>query len=338
MSDSATKNEIFTDKSAILTLMDGHTLECPFKREQPAEVKSDALQLDTTGQYLSFSGRPRVAPDYDVDGAELRYGHRVFTENAWFLLENCEKIFSDSRMFLAPVKVQNGLAYTGTSGLRHPTLGVYLEWWKNYEEAAVDANDNLVWYISGSPLSGSNCCCSVDRGGRHVKIAQRTRFIDIWHSFMEVNNRYVEAKQRCEAYTLDEVLIKLRGEDYRNRLIDIRWACIMEVRQWDMNIFRRSYEKVSNRIRRMVKKVQWMLYAIHRQEIDEFYDELVIREHELFRLHQSGDPTYTAKCQQLSDFVIDFISMTFGYNGITLADIIRYAKDNQFFANRKLKA
>ncbi len=227
MSDSATKHEIFTDDRAILTLMDGRTLECHLKQEQPAAVKTDALQLDTTGQYLSFSGRPRVALDYDVDGAELRYGHRVFTENAWFFFENSEKIFSDSRMFLAPVKVQNGLAYTGTSGLRHPTLGVYLEWWKNYEEAAVDANDNLVWYISGSPLSGSNCCCSVDRSGRHAKIAQRTRFIDIWHSFMEVNNRYTVAKQRCEAYSLDEVLIKLRGEDYRTRMIDIRWDLIM---------------------------------------------------------------------------------------------------------------
>ena len=41
----------------------------------------------------------------------------------------------DSLMFLAPVAAENVLAYTGTSGFRNPTLGVYLEWWVHCEGA-----------------------------------------------------------------------------------------------------------------------------------------------------------------------------------------------------------
>lgn len=39
-------------------------------------------------------------------------------------------------MFLAPVNIDNGLAYIGTSPSRHPTLGVYLKWWHHYRDAA----------------------------------------------------------------------------------------------------------------------------------------------------------------------------------------------------------
>ncbi len=217
------------DKAVVITLIDGRELVCNLKPEQPDRVVTDHLQLDTTGQYLSLSSKKPILPSTDADAVERMYAHQVFTENAWLFLENCESIFCNSRMFLAPVKVQNGLAYTGTSGLRHPTLGIYLEWWKNHEKAAIDANGNLVWYISGSPLSGSNCCCSVAPDGKITNIAHRTKFLDIWRSFMEVNNRYTEAKQRCEAYTLEEVIIELRGEEYRNRLVDIRKECIKAV-------------------------------------------------------------------------------------------------------------
>ena len=61
---------------------------------------------------------------------------------------------SDSRMFLCPVPIQNGMAYTGTSGFQRPTLGVYLEWWLNCESAMVceeHGTEKLVYQIAGSP-------------------------------------------------------------------------------------------------------------------------------------------------------------------------------------------
>ncbi|MCH5217878.1 MAG: hypothetical protein J1F07_04930 [Muribaculaceae bacterium] len=194
-----------------ITLIDGRTLSCTLKAEQPKTIQPTGLQLDTTGRYLSVGRKPKTLSKSDEAEATRQYNHHLFTENAWFLLDNAERIFSDSRMFLAPVNIVNGLAYMGTSPFRHPTLGVYLEWWLNYREAAVDAKGNLVWYISGSPLSGSNCCSTVNPDGLQLPISQRTRFSDIWRSFCEVNNRYNEAKQRCEAYTLEEVLQILRG-------------------------------------------------------------------------------------------------------------------------------
>lgn len=210
-----------------IELMDGREINGILKSEQPEEVKSDNLKLDTTGEYLSFgNSKPKIVTENQMLKAERQYNHHLFTENAWFLLANAEKIFSDSRMFLAPVKVQNGLAYTGTGGFWMPTVGVYLEWWLNHKEAAVDKNGNLVWYISGSPLSGRNCCSSVNPEGKQVNIAQRTTFSAIWRSFMEVNNRYNEAKQRCEAYTLEEVLVMLYGEDFKYRLIELKHEMI----------------------------------------------------------------------------------------------------------------
>lgn len=197
-----------------ITLMDGRTLSCVLKSEQPKEIKADAFQLDTTGQYLTMGEKRKPVEESEEKKEARRYNYRLFTENAWFLFNNAERIFNNSRMFFAPVNIENHLAYIGTNGFKDPTLGVYLEWWLNCGDASIDANGNLVWYISGSPLSGCNACSSVTLEGKQVPIEQHTRFSDIWRSFRDVNNRYNEAKQRCEAYTLEEVLRKLQEEAY----------------------------------------------------------------------------------------------------------------------------
>ena len=211
------------ESTATITLLDGRTLPLYLKSEQPSQIVADTLTLDTTGQYLTV-GRKKLQTPEDSNDAELerQYGHHLFTENVWFLLDHAEEIFNDSRMFLAPVRVQNGMAYTGTSGFRRPTIGVYFEWWLNFRDKAIDAKGNPIWYISGSPLSGRNCCMAVTPEGKQVKMDQRTSFGGIARSFMDVNKRYDEAKQIAQAYTLEEVLIKLRGEDYRTRLITLK--------------------------------------------------------------------------------------------------------------------
>ena len=59
-------------------------------------------------------------------------GKNFFTDHALFFFDHREQILSDSRMFLAPVPIASGLAYVGSCGFQHPTLGVYIEWWMRY--------------------------------------------------------------------------------------------------------------------------------------------------------------------------------------------------------------
>lgn len=197
-----------------ITLMDGRILSCILKSEQPEEIKMDAFQLDPTGQYLTIADKRKPLKESKEQKEKRLYNYSLFAENAWFFFNNAERILNDSRMFFAPVYIENHLAYFGTNGFKNPTLGVYLEWWLNCGKASIDANGNLVWYISGSPLSGCNACSSVTLAGKQVPIEQHTSFRDIWQSFCEVNNRYNEVKEKCEAYTLEEVLEKLNYEAY----------------------------------------------------------------------------------------------------------------------------
>lgn len=338
-----------------ITLMDGRQLDCFLKSEQPQTIEQDTFELDTTGQYLRFNRMPKNVSEEDLVRAERQYGHHIFTENAWFFLQNAEKILSDSRMFLAPVKVQNGLAYTGTSGFGHPTLGIYLEWWINYSQAAIDANGNLVWYISGSPLSGCNCCSSVNPDGKQVKIAQSTRFLDIWSSFTKVNNRYNEAKQRCEAYSLEEVIFKLKGDDYRFRIMELKHECIY-------NVMKSNYSKLFDRLADLQKRFTRHSHVNKRlqleskkEDIKTFLGEYKEKEARMKIPHEEylkvrkelrqqlrdgtfkGDykailneasREYRLLRHELSDMAQIFLRKTFSNNpnGISLNDVLRFAK------------
>ena len=129
-----------------------------------------------------------------------------------YLYEHRERIMADSRMFLTPLPFKNGLAYTGTSGLDKATLGVYLEWWNDCPQAVIrkeEQVDALTYHIAGSPLSGANHCSAVDREGRSVTM-HFSPFSPIWSSFRRINQRYTEAKQRYQSYTLEETIAKLR--------------------------------------------------------------------------------------------------------------------------------
>lgn len=348
-----------------IQLMDGREITGILKSEHPKEIKTDNLELDKTGQYLTFGRRkPKIPTETQLKTAERQYNHHLFTENAWFLLANAEQIFSDSRMFLAPVKIQNGLAYTGTSGFWRPTIGVYLEYWLNHKEASVDKNGNLVWYISGSPLSGRNCCGSVNPEGEQIKITQQTSFSAIWRSFIDVNNRYTEAKQLCEAYTLEEVLIMLHGDDYKYRLIELKHEMIEEVMDWEKGKIQRSYDNLYDKMVRLIKDNRKIQLRQHRECIMEFYKGYEVRQRVIYALEQvyvkrhkelkkqlqdgtlEGDyhfllaevsREYKTKKREQSDLLNKFIHTTFGKNpnNITPSDVIRYASgkplNNIFF-------
>lgn len=168
-----------------ITLLDGRVLPCYPRREA--------------------DGQPADSPKKDTsDRAE-----KFFTEHACFFFDHSERILSDSRMFLAPVPIQSGLAYVGGTGFRNPTLGVYIEWWMNHAPAIVGKSGKecwLVYHIAGSPLSGRNSCGMVNQKGELKGKCIPGQFKDLWVPFIQTNTRYDEAKERYEAYTLEKVV------------------------------------------------------------------------------------------------------------------------------------
>lgn len=202
-----------------ITLMNGAVLECFPKESQPCDIESDKMQLDATGKYLSIDNKKpykreakaQIDPTEELEQQQKK----LFTDNAFYLLAHSERIMRDSRMFLAPVAVHSGLAYTGTSGFRNPTIGIYLEWWNECAKTLRtddEGNRSLIFHLAGSPLSGSNCCAEVYEDGRIESVSVRS-FIDFWPPFMAINQRYTEAKDMHQAYTLQQVLDILHAED-----------------------------------------------------------------------------------------------------------------------------
>lgn len=171
-----------------ILLKNGNVLDCYEKRDRPVTIKPDAVGLDMTGEFLRTKDSPKKKP-------------RSIQKETW------------KEMFLTPIPFENNLAYTGTSGLRNATLGVYLEWWDNCKRAVLKDKGEitaLTYFIAGSPLSGSNHCSAVNRKGMSKSIVFTSPFTEIWSLFMRINQRYTEAKQIYQAYTLEETIAKLR--------------------------------------------------------------------------------------------------------------------------------
>ena len=196
-----------------ITLMNGAILECFPKESHQGDFVPDKMKLDATGTYLSLGNKPCKPQPRATEEKEQQ--KKLFTDNAFYLLAHQERIMRDSRMFLAPVAVQNGLAYTGTSGFLAPTLGIYLEWWNECSIALrtdKDGNRSLVFHLAGSPLSGKNHCAEVFEDGR-IEHIQVSSFISHWQPFVNINTQYDEAKHIYQAYTLEQVLEILHAED-----------------------------------------------------------------------------------------------------------------------------
>ena len=206
-----------------ITLLSGHKLLCYPKVETSAPI-DNRMKLDTTGQYLTIGRRkPVVKPLPPEEEEQRKLAEKFFTDHAFFFLDHRKQILNDSRMFLAPVPVENGIAYMGTSGFKCPTLGVYIEWWMSCIPAIIGRYRKdtwLVYYIAGSPLSGRNCCGIVNANGECRSRALPSPFSAVWSSFVKVNTRYDEAKERYEAYSLEEVVKLLETNDQGNSLLE----------------------------------------------------------------------------------------------------------------------
>lgn len=226
-----------------ITLMNGEALECFPKQSPQTKFASDKMQLNTTGAYWGMGIKP-CKPQPNADEEKERQ-KKLFTDNAFYLLAHSERIMRDSRMFLAPVAVQNGLAYTGTSGFNAPTVGIYLEWWATCPEALRTDKEgcrSLVFHLAGSPLSGANRCAEVYEDGR-VKSVSDSLFASHWQSFTAINTRYDEAKHIYQVYTLEQVLDILHAEDSED------WNYSVEIKerfmQSEINQLKKSIEQIT---------------------------------------------------------------------------------------------
>ena len=212
-SEKKRQDEMETFPDGKIVLLNGTQLDCyPLADEDVETEFQDKLELDTTGQYLTVRNcKPRITPVSD----ESMQKQQLFADNAFYLLAHMDRIMNDSRMFLAPVAARNGLAYTGTSGFKRPTLGVYLEWWQTSDETMRIDNEgcrSLVFSLAGSPLSGMNRCSALREDGK-IETVSLSSFNRHCGTFIKINARYTEAKVRYQAYTLQEVLDILHRED-----------------------------------------------------------------------------------------------------------------------------
>lgn len=208
--ESLNEMKSVTQHSSVITLLDGREIVC-YPKTPPDPQIDNKLKLDTTGQYLTIGSKKQVMRQ-TLHNDEL--AQKFFTNHAFFFLKHHEKILGDSRMFLAPVTINNHLAYFGTSGFLHPTLGIYLQWWLTCEFAAIEGKNEddcwLVYLIAGSPLSGANSCGIVNPSGTCKTTSLGNVFPKVWRSFVKINNRYDKAKEFYEAYTLEEVVELLK--------------------------------------------------------------------------------------------------------------------------------
>ena len=238
------EKETFPDGKIVL--LNGTQLDCyPLADEDIETEFQDKLELDTTGQYLSVR---KCKPKTTHVSDEWMQKQQLFVDNAFYLLAHMDRIMNDSRMFLAPVAARNGLAYTGTSGFKRPTLGVYLEWWQTSDDAMRIDNEgcrSLVYSLAGSPLSGMNRCSTVREDG-NIETVTLSSFGRHCGSFIIINTRYTEAKVHYQAYTLQEVLDILHRED--NGKLDYDHVITTHFMQHEIDRLNRCLERSIERL------------------------------------------------------------------------------------------
>ena len=200
-------------KNETIILLDGRELLC-YPTENGKTKIDNNLKVDTTGQYLRIGHRKPIVQPKSPDKETAT---QLFTDHAFFFLKHQEKILNDSRMFLAPVNVDNHLAYFGTNGFQHPTLGIYIQWWMTCEASIMKGKtiDDcwLVYLIAGSPLSGRNSCGIVNPQGECKNINLPGSFNSVWSTFVDINTRYDEAKELYDAYSLEKVVELLKADE-----------------------------------------------------------------------------------------------------------------------------
>lgn len=180
------------------------------------DKQTELIVLFSKRQMLCIQKDEDIDPYVDNGLTSLAASNKdeeLSLKNTHLFYRNADHILTDSRMFFAPVLIQNGMTYKGAPGSQYPTLGMYIEWWlKCKVDVTKDAegNDALTYRIVGNPLTGTNRCKCVYPDGHYNDITHES-FLPMWSMFQKISKRYHEAKVLFETYTLEEVIDILSG-------------------------------------------------------------------------------------------------------------------------------
>jgi hypothetical protein len=192
-----------------ILLINGNLIDGYEKEDQKENTVDNELRLDTTGKYFQISRKPITKP-IEIDKEKEKIETDMFIKNAWLFYKNREKILNDSRMFLSPVPIRNILAYSGESGFRKPTIGIYIEWWINCESSIIqdeNAKTELVYYIAGSPLTGTNSCSAVNESGKFPPGVHHSFYTTLGLQFMkDKTSVMMNARNDIQHNSMQEVI------------------------------------------------------------------------------------------------------------------------------------
>lgn len=266
-----------------IRLQDGNVIRGYPKQDAIVELCKKTPMLDTTEEYLSIGKKPAKPKPTDEKESNLQ---KLFTDNAFLILANHERILSDSRMLLAPVTVRNGLAYSGA--FQTATLGVYIEWWLNCPYSVLfDEKDDtmaLIWYLSGSPLSGGNLCSQVYENGK-AETVRVLFFRKLWPKFTDILADYHDAKKLYQAYTLPEVIDILKRETtekfYKESLKEFHYQAKVKLLNAQLRDWEQNYESLREKCDQYEKEWHFALFQLKKDEIVAFYKEYNLRKENL---------------------------------------------------------
>lgn len=178
-------------KNFSITLLNGRTLRC-YEKTTPQQHKEQTQLSKEQLQQLQW------------------HKERLFLTHFHFLVSHSEQIFSDSRMFFAPIPIASGLAISGP--FKSVTLGIFIEWLLHYPPATITDNRDKVWFVcrlSGSGLSNGNLCTLVDSQG-NTKKEYIPDFHKAFWTLVNIKNRYRDVIYLSQSYTLEQVIYRLK--------------------------------------------------------------------------------------------------------------------------------
>lgn len=267
-----------------IKLQDGRIIQgYPIQQDAVIEEAKRFPALDTTSEYFNIKRKTVKPKPTDGEGSNLQ---KLFTDNAFLILANRERILNDSRMLLTPVTVKNGLAYTGAFSTA--TLGVYIEWWMNAAYSVLfdekDDTMSLIWYLSGSPLSGGNLCSMVTEDGK-TETVRVPFFRKLWPRFTDILADYHDAKELYQAYTLPEVIDILKcettGEFYTESIKEFHYQAKVNLLNARLRDWEENYENLRKKCDKYEKEWHFALYQLRKEEIVAFHKEYNLRKENL---------------------------------------------------------
>lgn len=213
-----------------------------------------------------------------INGQELQLFYRhnpcqpftdidLFAANVQNIIANEKLIFSDSRIFMCPIDMNCGLAYSGR--FKPTTLGAYVEWWLNYPEAH-DYKGNPLLRLSGSPLSGANSCVATSSEGKAIPVKLNGSFNAAYKSFLGISKRYREDIMECEVYTFNHILQLIEEQGIPKEYSDMKDANVRLIAE--LEHLHRKLDGLERYIEDMSDEYRAAILAPHIAEVKRLHE------------------------------------------------------------------